>query len=62
MELVLRFKVWIQGIGKHEMFQEPNYMLFYLCKILYRISEKFSLIRECKYDWSNHIKTSYIFI
>ena len=31
-------------MGKHEIFQESNYMLFCLCNIYYRIIKKISLI------------------
>ena len=32
---ISRFRVWIQRMGKHGMFQEPNYMLFYIRNIFY---------------------------
>ena len=49
-------------MGKHEMFWEPNFMLFYLCNIFYRIVERFSFICECKLCWPKHVKTSCIFV
>ena len=56
----------VQGMdimnGKTWMFREPNYMLFYLCNILYPIVKKLSLIRRCKNGWSNYVKTSCIFM
>ena len=30
--------------------------------IFYRIVERFSLIRECRYGWPNHVKTSCNFV
>ena len=45
---VSRFKVWIQGMWKHEMFREPNCMLFYLCIIFYHMVERLSPIRGCR--------------
>ena len=47
---------------KYEIFRESNYMLLYLYNILYRIVKRFFLICGCKYGWSYHIKTSYIFV
>ena len=49
-------------MGKHEMFKKPNCMLFYLCNIFYRIVERFSPIRGCWHGWSDHVKTSCIFV
>ena len=45
---ISRFRVWVQGMRKHEMFEEPNCMLFYLCNIFYLIVKRFSLIRRCR--------------
>ena len=44
------------------MFWELICMLFYLCNILYRIMENFSLIRGRRHGWPNHVKTSCIFM
>ena len=33
-----------------------------LCNVLYGTTKSFSLIRECRYCWSNHVKTSCIFV
>ena len=59
---ISQFKVWIQEIGKHEMFWEPNCMLFYLFNIFYRVVERLSLIRGYRHGWPNHVKTSCIFV
>ena len=37
-------------------------MLFYLYNIFYHIVERFSLIRGYRHGWSNHVKTSCIFV
>ena len=38
------------------MFQDRNYMLFYLYNNSYCIVERFSLIRECRHVWPNMLK------
>ena len=50
-------RVWIQRVGKHVMFREPNSCIYFLCNILYCIVESFSLIRGRRHGWQNHIKT-----
>ena len=54
-----RSRVWIQGMGKHVMFREPNCCIrLCLCNILYCIVKSFSLIHGRRHGWPNHIKTS----
>ena len=36
---ISRFRIWIQGMGKHKMFWDSNCMVFYLCNIFYHIME-----------------------